>query len=238
MASEGASVTINDIDPEPAEQTVKDIEKAGGKATYCIADITTAEGAEKLLAAAVDKFGKLDILVNNAGIIRDAAIHKMTDTQWDVCMDICLKGSFNCVRAAAKYMRREDGNCRIVNISSISGLWGNPGQINYSSAKAGVIGLTKVVAREWAHFGVRCNAVAYGLVDTRLTKDRDEAEIVQGEKVGMPKNARDAAITRYGGKIITPEDAARPVLFLVTKDAEFVTGNVIHVAPPSPTRFM
>ena len=238
LAEEGACVTVNDIDEEPASQTAKEIEEAGGKATWCVADITKAEEAQKLVDTAVEKFGRLNILVNNAGIIRDSAIHRMTDSQWDVCLDINLKGIFNCIRAASEQMRKVGGGGRIINITSVAGLMGNPGQINYSAAKAGVLGITKAVAKEWARFDVTCNAVAYGFVDTRMTKEKEEAEVVMGEKVGIPKASRDVFLAKYEGRVLSPEEAARPVLFLASEDAAFVSGNVIHVTPLGPGRYM
>lgn len=230
FSQEGASVIVNDIDAAPAEEVVKEIQAKDGKAVTCVADITKAEEAQKLMDTAVEKFGKLDILVNNAGIIRDAMIHKMTDAQWDVCLDISLRGAFNCTRAASKYMMKEGHNGRVINISSVSGLMGNIGQINYSSAKAGIIGMTKTVAKEWARYGITCNAVAYGVVDTRLSREKETAEEVMGERVGIPKKIRDKFVEQAAGKVMKPEDAAKPVLFLASEDAAFITGNVLNVS--------
>jgi len=230
FAQEGASVVINDIDIGPAEEAVKEIQAKGGKAAACVADITKADGAQKLMDTAVEKFGKLDILVNNAGITRDAMIHKITDAQWDICVDIILRGAFNCTRAASKYMRTEGHNGRIINISSIAGLMGNVGQINYSSAKAGLIGMTKTIAKEWQKYGVTCNAVAFGIVDTRLTQEKESGEVVDGEKVGIPKVIRDASVQKMGGSILQPEDAAKPILFLASDDARFISGDVLNVS--------
>ncbi len=229
FAKEGAAVVVNDIDAAPAQETVTEIQSFGGKAVVCVADITKAEEAQKLIDTAGEKFGKLDILVNNAGITRDALIPRMTDTEWDTCINVNLKGTFNCIRAAAKYMMKEGHNGRIINITSVAGLMGNVGQINYSAAKAGIIGLTKTVAKEWARYGITCNAVAFGFVDTRLTREKETGEEVMGEKVGIPKKVRDMIIAQIGGKIMTPEDAAKPVLFLASEDAAFITGSVLNV---------
>jgi 3-oxoacyl-[acyl-carrier protein] reductase len=230
FAQEGASVVINDIDPAPAEEAVKEIQAKGGKALACVADITKADEARKLMDTAVEKFGKLDVLVNNAGIIRDAMIHKMTDAQWDICLNVILTGAFNCTRAASKYMRKEGHNGRIINISSRVGLEGNAGQINYSSAKAGLIGMTKTIAKEWQRFGITCNAVAFSLVDTRLAAEKETVtEEIDGVKLGIPKKIRDAAIQEMGGKIMTSEDAAKTILFLASDDAQFITGDVLNV---------
>ncbi len=146
FAKEGAFVTLNDIDEKPCLETAKEIGEA--RAEICIADITVPEETKRLINGTVERFGKLDILVNNAGIARDAAIHKMTDSQWDTCLNINLKGTFNCIRSAAKYMMRRGHGKRIINITSVVGLMGNPGQINYAAAKAGIIGLTKTVVTQ------------------------------------------------------------------------------------------
>lgn len=231
FVQEGASVVVNDIDPDVCEQSAKEINKAfPGKAACCVADITKAEEAQKLMDTAAEKFGKLDILVNNAGITRDAMIHRMTDAQWDICVNISLKGAFNCIRAASKYMRKANHNGKIVNVSSVAGLMGNIGQINYSSAKAGLVGMTREVAREWAVYGIRCNAVCYGVVDTRLTREKETGDIVAGEPVGIPKKIRDIMISAMGGKTLTPEEAVKPILFLVSDDSNFITGNVLNIS--------
>lgn len=229
FASEGASVMVNDIDEAPALEVVKEIEAAGGKASAFLADVTRLEEAQRLMDETVKLFGELDILVNNAGITRDALIHKMTEQQWDLCININLKGTFNCIRAASKYFMKRGG--RIINISSVVGLAGNIGQANYSAAKGGIIALTKTVAKEWARFGVNCNAVAYALVDTRLTQPRETGEEVFGEKVGIPAKLREAWIANTPlGRLMTPEEAARPVLFLASDDAAFISGHVLNVS--------
>ncbi|HAZ31972.1 MAG TPA: 3-oxoacyl-ACP reductase [Dehalococcoidia bacterium] len=229
FAREGAMVVVSDIDEAPVMEVVEEIQAAGGQAAGCVGNVTEPEDCQRMMDMAVDRFGKLDILVNNAGLTRDAMIHKMTDTQWDMCIDISLKGTFNCIRAASKYMMKQSHNGRIINVASVAGLMGNVGQINYSAAKSGIIGLSKTVAREWARFGVTCNVIAYGFVDTRLTREREEqAETVGGEKVGIPKKIRDLMLLQL--KPMEPEDAARPVLFLASDDAAFITGQVLNVS--------
>lgn len=230
FATEGAAVVVNDIDEPPAQDTVAEIQSLGGQAVACVADITKPEEAQKLIDTAGENFGKLDILVNNAGITRDALINRMTDAQWYTCININLNGTFNCIRAASRHMMKREHNGRIINVASVVGLMGNIGQINYTAAKAGVIGLTKTVAKEWARFGVTCNAVAYGFVDTRLTRDKETGDEVLGEKIGMPKRAREMMLEQIGGKAITPEDAAKPVLFLASEDAAFITGQVLNIS--------
>lgn len=227
---EGAQVVVNDVDAAPAEETAQAIVRGGGMAAACVADVTKPAEAQVLMDTAVERFGKLDILVNNAGLTRDALIHKMTDFQWDLVVDINLRGAFNCTRAAAKYMMRPNHNGRIIYVSSVSGLMGNPGQINYSAAKAALVGMTKTVAREWMRFGVNVNCVAYGLVDTRLSREKEAAEEVLGEKVGIPKKIRDQFLAQAGGALLTPEQGAAPVLFLASEEAFGITGNVINVS--------
>jgi 3-oxoacyl-[acyl-carrier protein] reductase len=229
FAREGAAVFVTDIDEAPLIQVVNDIKAAGGRADGCAGDVTKPGDCQKVMDKAVEKFGKIDVLVNNAGLTRDALIHKMTDAQWDICIDISLKGTFNCIRAASRYMLKEGHNGRIINVASVAGLMGNIGQINYSAAKSGLIGLTKTVAREWGRFGITCNVIAYGFVDTRLTGEKEtQQEEVAGEAVGIPKKVRDLVLLQV--KPMTPEDAAKPVLFLASDDAAFITGQVLNVS--------
>ena len=230
FAKEGASVVISDIDQEPLVEVVKEIEAGGGKAAWCVADVTKPEDTDRLMDTAVEKFGDLNILVNNAGITRDALIHRMTDAQWDICVDIALKGTFNCIRSSAKYFRKKGHGGKIINVASVVGLMGNIGQINYSAAKAGIMGLTKTVAREWAGFGVTCNAVAYGFVHTRLTGEKEEGDVVAGEQLGIPKRVREGMLEVIGGKAMTAEEAAKPVLFLASSDSDFITGHTLNVS--------
>ncbi|MBI2854644.1 MAG: SDR family oxidoreductase [Chloroflexi bacterium] len=230
FASEGASIVVDDIDDRPMEETVREIQEAGGRAVGCVADVTKAEDAQRLIDTAVSSFGRLDILVNNAGLTRDNLIARMTDQQWDIVVDISLKGSFNCIRAAARHMMKPNHGGTIINTSSVVGLFGNIGQANYSAAKAGLVGLTKTVAKEWQRYGVTCNAVAFGFVDTRLTREKETGEEVMGEKVGIPKKVRDNMMQGVMAYLLTPEDAAKPVLFLASPDARYITGQVLNVS--------
>ncbi len=230
FAGEGASVVVNDIDEAPAMETVKEIRDSGGEAVACVADITSSEEARNIVETAVEKFGRLDILVNNAGITRSAPVNIMTDEQWDTCVDVNLKGTFNCIRAASGSMMKPDHGGTIINISSVDALIGPPGQVNYNTAKAGITGLTKTIAREWAKYDVTCNAVALGWVLTRMSGEIETGEEVFGQKMGLPKKLRDRLMERGGFKIMTPEDAARPVLFLASDDAAFITGTLLNVS--------
>lgn len=229
FAREGAAVFVSDIDEAPLMEAVKEIAAAGGKADGCAGDVRSLEDCKRVMDRAAEKFGKIDILVNNAGLTRDALIPRMTEAQWDTCVDISLKGTFNCIKAASKYMMKPEHNGRIINVASVAGLMGNVGQINYSAAKSGLIGLSKTVAREWQRYGITCNVVAYGFVDTRLTREKEtQQEQVSGEAVGIPKKIRDMMLLQ--AKPMTPEDAAKPVLFLASDDAAFITGQVLNVS--------
>ncbi len=229
FAKEGAAVFLTDIDEAPLRDAISEIKAAGGKADGCTGDVTKFEDCRTVMDKAAEEFGKIDILVNNAGLTRDALISRMTDAQWDTCVNIILKGTFNCIKAASRHMMKAGHNGRIVNVSSVAGLMGNVGQINYSAAKSGLIGLTKTVAREWGRFGISCNVVAYGFVDTRLTREKEtQQEQVAGEAVGIPKKVRDMILLQV--KPMTPEEAAKPVLFLASDDAAFITGQVLNVS--------
>jgi 3-oxoacyl-[acyl-carrier protein] reductase len=242
FAQEGAKVVVSDIDPKPAEETVADIKKAGGQAICYSGDVTADGFAEGIVKAAVDTFGGLHIIVNNAGYTWDGVVHKMTDKMWDAMMDIHLKAPFRIIRAAAPYFRdaakkeMEDGTGpiarKIVNISSTSGVNGNAGQANYSSGKAGIVGLTKALAQEWGRFNVQSNAVAYGWVDTRLTKAKEQTEALErdGQKVsiGVPGQQREMMKMSIPlGRPGTPEEGAGVILFLASPLSNYVSGQCI-----------
>ncbi|HEX4934461.1 MAG TPA: SDR family NAD(P)-dependent oxidoreductase, partial [Gemmatimonadaceae bacterium] len=178
LASEGASLVVNDLDAGPAQETVAALEALGARAVAVPGSVAAPDFPERFVRTAVDTFGGLDIIVNNAGFTWDNVIQKMTDEQWDAIMDVHLKAPFRILRAASEVIRAyakreaEAGTPvyrKVVNISSVSGTNGNPGQANYSSAKAGIIGLTKAMAKEWGRYKVTVNAVAFGVIETRLT---------------------------------------------------------------------
>ncbi len=240
LAAQGASVLINDLDADVAEQAAKEI--AGETAVFA-GDLTKGDTPEQLVATAIDAFGKIDIIVNNAGYTIDAPIHKMSDEQFQAMLDIHLVVPFKVIRAAAPHLRepakqeREEGNevfRKIVNVSSISGTMGNAGQANYSSAKAGVTGLTKTLAKEWGQFKVNVNAVAFGFIETRLTaaKQEDNTMEIGGEKVqlGIPEQLRQMASMLIPlGRPGTPEEAAGGVFFLCSPWSNYVHGQVLNV---------
>lgn len=241
FAKQGANVVISDIDPAPAEETVELIKKEGGDAIAYVGDVTAPDFAPGIVKAAADEWGAIHILVNNAGFTWDGMAHKMTDDQWDKILDIHLRAPFKLIRAAKPYfcdaakeeMKAGSNKARkIVNISSIAGVGGNVGQANYSSAKAGVIGLTKSISKEWARYNVQSNCVAFGLIDTRLTKDKEEGAAVEAgdSKValGIPKAQRDIFIQMIPmGRPGTAEEAANAILFFASPMSNYVSGQVL-----------
>lgn len=244
FAQEGAKVVVSDIDSAPADETVADIKKAGGEAIAYAGDATAPGFAEGIVKAAADAWGAIHIIVNNAGYTWDAVIHKMTDEQWDAMLDLHVKAPFQIIRAAAPYFRDaakkemaegKQVSRNIINISSMAGTGGNAGQANYSSAKAAILGLTKSVAKEWGRFGVRSNAIAYGFVDTRLTKPKEESGSLEREgkevALGIPDKQREMMKMMIPlGREATPEEAARPILFLASPLADFVSAQVLIVS--------
>jgi|SRR5579875_698893 len=240
LAAEGAQVLINDLDADLAKQAADEIK---GETAVFAGDLTQGDAPERLVKAAVDAFGKIDIIVNNAGYTRDEVIHRMTDEQFQAMLDIHLIVPFKIIRAAAPYIRepakkeREEGKevyRKIVNVSSTSGTFGNAGQANYSSAKAGVVGLTKTLAKEWGQFKVNVNAVAFGFIETRLTAVKEESNVMEvgGEKVqlGIPEQMRNLATMLIPlGRPGTPQDAAGPIFFLCSPWSNYVHGQVLHV---------
>ena len=241
MAAEGAKVLINDLDADVAEQTAGEID---GETAVHAGDLTAPDGADKLVAAAVDAFGAVDIVVNNAGYTWDGVVHKMSDEQFQAMIDIHTIVPFRVARAlaphwreAAKAERGEDKEVfrKLINISSTSGTMGNPGQANYSAGKMGVVGLTKTLAKEWGQFKVNVNAVAFGFVDTRLTAAKEEGGEMTapgGEKIelGIPEQMRAMAQAVIPlGRAAQPNEAAGPVLFLASPLANYVHGQVLNV---------
>jgi 3-oxoacyl-[acyl-carrier protein] reductase len=244
MAAHGARVVVSDIDPGPAEQTVQAIRAAGGEAISVPGDVTDPSFPASIVAAAIEKLGGLDIIVNNAGYTWDAVIHKMTDEQWEAIIACHLTAPFRVIRAASGYLREtakrekeQSGSARarkIINISSTSGTRGNAGQANYSSVKAGVIGLTRTLAKEWGQFNIQVNAVAFGRIDTRLTQAKEKGETIhRGDRdiaIGIPAARLDATTPMIPmGRPGTPEEAAGAVFFFASPFSNYVSGQVLEV---------
>lgn len=217
LAAEGADVAVNYAGSEAAAKEVAaEIEAMGRKAFVIQADIASTEASTAMVDAVVKEFGRVDVLVNNAGITRDGLLMRMKEEDWDAVITTNLKGVFNCTKAAIKYMmKQKSGN--IVNISSIVGVMGNAGQANYCAAKAGVIGFTKATAKEVAARGIRVNAIAPGFIKTDMTSVLSE-KVVETMLAGIPLN-------RLG----ETEDIAKAVLFLASSDANYITGQTLHV---------
>jgi len=216
LATDGADVAICDVNLEAAQKTAGDIEAKGRKSLALKANVASSAEVTAMVDQVVEKFGKIDILVNNAGITRDGLILRMKDEDWDLVLSINLKGSFLCTKAALKYMSKQRGG-NIINIASIVGAMGNAGQANYVASKAGLIGLTKTIAREYANRGITANAVAPGFIDTAMTQ-------------ALSENVRTELAKQIPlGKLGTPEDVANAVRFLASPWASYITGQVIHV---------
>lgn len=242
LAAEGARVVINDLDAQPAQQTVADIAAQGGQAVACAGSVTDAGFAERFVGTALEAYGGLDIIVNNAGYTWDSVVQKMTDEQWEAMLAVHLTAPFRILRAAAHFIREankresEEGRDvfrKVVNISSTSGVFGNAGQANYAAAKAGINGLTKAMAKEWGRYKVNVNSVAFGLIKTRLTEADATAGAtiqVQGHeiKVGVNpqilKNAESMIPLGRGG---TPEEAAGAVYLFCIPESNYVSGQVL-----------
>ena len=246
FAENGAMVVVNDLNAAPAEQVTAEIVGAGGRAFSFVGDVTEDGFAEKIIAATIEKYGKLNILVNNAGFTWDGFLHKLSPQQWQAIIDIHLHAPFKMIQAASPYLRGaalaeiESGkipeNRCVINVSSTSGLHGNVGQANYATAKAGIVGLTKTLAKEWGPIGVRANVVAFGYIDTRLTRAKEDGEAitVKGEDIalGIPEKLRrqlDARVIPLG-RAGTAYEAAAGILMLASPRAAYITGHTLVVS--------
>jgi len=216
LARNGADIVISDINLEKAEETANEISSIGRKALAVKVDVADWNDVERMVGVILEKFAKIDILVNNAGITRDKLILRMTEEDWDAVLNVNLKGTFHCTKAVVRYMAKQRSG-KIVNIASVVGEMGNAGQANYSASKAGVIGLTKTIAREFAQRGININAIAPGYIETPMTE-------VLPEKA-KEELKRLIPMERLG----KPEDVAEAVLFLVSEESNYITGQVLNV---------
>jgi len=216
LARNEADVVVSDINLEKAQETANEIQGMGRRSVAIKVNVADLKDVERMVEAIVEQFGRIDILVNNAGITRDRLILRMTEEDWDAVLDVNLKGTFNCTKAAIRYMSKQKSG-KIVSIASVSGEMGNPGQANYAASKAGVIGFTKTIAREFAGRGINVNAIAPGYIQTPMTdavpeKTKEELKrMIPMERLGKP------------------EDVAQAVLFLVSENSSYITGQVLNV---------
>jgi 3-oxoacyl-[acyl-carrier protein] reductase len=245
LARDGASVVVNDLDDGPAAETIGMIQALGGKAVACNGDVTAADFGQRIVDTAVKQLGGLHIVVNNAGYTWDSVIQKMSDEQWYAILDVHVTAPFRILRAFAPYLRAaheaesqrgERVVRKVVNVSSTSGTNGNAGQVNYSSAKAAVTGMTRTLAKEWGRYAVTVNCVAFGYVQTRLTRPLTEGEAgtidVQGRtvKVGV-QGARIAMMNQIIplGRGGTPAEAAGAIYLFCSPDSDYVSGQTLVV---------
>lgn len=241
LASEGASVVVNDLDEAPAQEVVAEIRAAGGQAVACVGSVTAPDFAERFIGTAVSEFKGLDIIVNNAGYTWDNVVQKMTDEQWYAMLDVHLTAPFRILRAAQPVIRalakqeKEAGKSvvrKVVNISSVAGLFGNAGQTNYSTAKAGIVGMTQTLAKEWGRMNVTVNCVAYGFIKTRLTvtADGDATANIDGREIKVGVNPDLMAAMERGiplGRGGTPDEAAGAVYLLCIPESDYVSGQTL-----------
>lgn len=216
LARNGADIIVSDINLEKAEETANEIKSIGRKALAVKGDVANWNDVERMVEVILEKFAKIDILVNNAGITRDKLVLRMTEEDWDAVLDVNLKGTFHCTKAVVRHMAKQRSG-KIVNIASVVGEMGNAGQANYSASKAGVIGLTKTIAREFAQRGININAIAPGYIETPMTEVLPEKAKEELKKL-IP-------MERLG----KPEDVAEAVLFLVSEESNYITGHVLNV---------
>ena len=241
LASEGAHIVVNDLDEAPAQEVVAAIRAAGGQAVACIGSVTAPDFAERFIGMAVSEFKGLDIIVNNAGYTWDNVVQKMTDEQWYAMLDVHLTAPFRILRAAQPVIRaltkqeKEAGKSvvrKVVNISSVAGLFGNAGQTNYSTAKAGIMGMTQTLAKEWGRMNVTVNCVAYGFIKTRLTvsADSDATENIDGREIKVGVNPDLMAAMERSiplGRGGTPDEAAGAVYLLCIPESDYVSGQTL-----------
>jgi 3-oxoacyl-[acyl-carrier protein] reductase len=244
LGSEGAAVVVNDLDEAPAAEVVEAIRTAGGRASACVGNVTAADFGERFVQTALREFNGLDIIVNNAGYTLDGVVQKQTDEQFQAMLDVHVMAPFRILRAAAEPLRglskQEAAEGRevirkVVNISSMAGTNGNAGQINYSAAKSALVGMTKTLSKEWGRYKVCVNCVAFGFIETRLTKpfsDPDSRIQIEGKQIqaGVPP----AVLSALGnlvplGRAGTPEEAAGSVYLFCIPESNYVSGQVLLV---------
>lgn len=231
LASGGARVVVQDLEGTVAKSVVEEIEAAGGEAAAATGSVADPDVTDAMVEVADRQFGGLDLLINNAGLTHDKTLHRMSDEDWDCVVDVVLRGTFNACRSAARLMRVGRGvvpayHRKVVNIASVNGVYGMAGNANYSASKAGVIGLTKSLAREWGPQHINVNAIAPGYIEgTRLTRAREE-----GDTFGMPADAIPRIVSKIPiGRAGRPEDVADLAAFLCSPQSDYLTGQIIEL---------
>lgn len=244
LAAEGAAVVVNDLDAAPAQEVVAEIIAAGGKAVAYNGDVTAKDFGDRFVKTAIDSFGGLDIIVNNAGYTWDNVVHKMSDEQFQAMLDVHLTAPFRILRAAAEPIRiftkkeAQEGRevfRKVVNISSIAGLYGNAGQISYAAGKAGIVGMTRAMCKEWGRYHVNVNCVAFGWIETRLTQPikADEAQKtieVAGHEIKVGVQETNLGAMRHLiplGRPGTPAEAADAVYLFCIPESNYISGQVL-----------
>lgn len=242
LASEGAKLIVNDLDAGPAEETIAKIRALGSDAVSCIGDVTAADFGTRIVKTALDGFGGIDIIVNNAGYAWDGVIQKMTDEQWYAMLDVHATAPFRILRAASDFIRnaakkeKDEGrgvNRKVVNISSIAGIYGNAGQMGYSAGKAAIIGMTKTMAKEWGRYRVNVNCVAFGLIQTRMTQPVGSGAAVAKIGEREVKMGIQPEFIEFMNRMIplgrggTPEEAAGAVYLMCIPESDYISGEVV-----------
>lgn len=242
LAAHGARLVVNDLDAEVAQQVADEIRKAGGEAVACPGNVTAPDFAERFVGTAMERFGAIDIIVNNAGYTWDAVIQKMSDEQWFAILDCHLTAPFRILRAAQPFIRDLvkaetaqgiERYRKVVNISSIAGLGGNAGQANYAAAKSGIVGLTKALSKEWGRLRVNVNAVAFGLIETRLTEATADAGAhvsIEGREIRVgvnPELKKQMEAQIPLGRAGRPDEAAGAVYLFCLPESDYISGQVV-----------
>lgn len=243
LASEGASVVVNDLDADRANEVVKEVLAHGSKAIACVGSVVDEDFGERFVKTAIDTFGGLDIIVNNAGYTWDNVIQKTNDDQWYAMIDVHMTAPYRILKAAQPYIKKLhsrdketgfDMFRKVVNISSVSGLNGNAGQLAYAAAKAGVVGMTKTLCKEWGRYNVNVNTVAFGFIETRLTAAISDDSVISVEgkdiKVGVSEQVLQMVDTLIPlGRAGTPEEAAGAVYLFCIPESNYISGQTVVV---------
>lgn len=242
LAGEGAKVMVNDLDAGPAEETIAKIRALGSDAKSCVGDVTAPDFGTRIVRDTLDAFGGIDIIVNNAGYAWDGVIQKMTDEQWYAMLDVHATAPFRILRAASEFIRnaakkeKDEGrgvNRKVVNISSIAGMYGNAGQMGYSAGKAAIVGMTKTMAKEWGRYRVNVNCVAFGLIQTRMTQPVGSGAAVAKIGEREVKMGIQPEFIEFMNRMIplgrggTPEEAAGAVYLMCIPESDYISGEVV-----------